>query len=124
MNNLYSLVIILTAGLLFSCKSQSGDELLLRGIMKNRMGNHNYTKYTESKNGDTLKFEVADKVFCLKGNPAEYTEGQSKFSITVEKAGDGTISKVKFNKDIGISSGYYLFEVKDTGVMVKTFLGE
>jgi hypothetical protein len=61
------LFVIFTAGLLFSCKSQSGDELLFQGIMKNRMSDLKYSKYTESKNGDSVKFVVADKEFFLQG---------------------------------------------------------
>lgn len=64
LTNLSYLFIIFVAGLLFSCKTQSGDELLLQGIMKNRIGG---TQYTENINGDTVIFEVADKKYSLKG---------------------------------------------------------
>ncbi|HUX97520.1 MAG TPA: WG repeat-containing protein [Bacteroidales bacterium] len=67
MRDIASILTILSAGLMFSCKSQAGDELLLQGIMKNRISNLDNTKYTEKKNGDTVTFEVADKRYSLKG---------------------------------------------------------
>lgn len=67
MKNLFSLFLILAAVILFSCTKSSDGEEFLRGLMKNRMNNLSYEAYTESKNGDTIKFEVVDKGFSMKG---------------------------------------------------------
>ncbi len=61
------LSIFFATWLLFSCSSPSEDEKILLGFMKDRMNNLAYTAYKESKIGDTVLFEVADKGFFLKG---------------------------------------------------------
>jgi hypothetical protein len=74
MKNLSILFAILASGLLFSCKSNSGNDLFVQGIMKNRMNNLSHTKYTENKNGDTTIFEVADKGYSLKGTYSQVAD--------------------------------------------------